>query len=125
MSVPYEPIPDSTQAYVDRLIGTQVGGFEVLARVTEGRLGTIYRGQQVASGKPVTIEVLRSELVGDDEAAKAANAIKVVGIAAVLGFGELPDGRRYRVMELLGGESLDQVRSLCDFGIEQCLHQAG
>lgn len=123
MPVPYEPIPDSTQAYVDRLIGTQVGGFEVLARVTEGRLGTIYRGQQVASGKPVTIEVLRSELVGDDEAAKAANAIKVVGIAAVLGFGELPDGRRYRVMELLEGESLDQRRRLSPRETTQILDQ--
>ncbi len=108
MSVPYQPIPDATQAHVDRLIGTQVGGHQVLARVTEGRLGTIYRGQQVATGKPVTIEVLRSELVGDDEAAKAANAIKVAGIATVLGFGDLPDGRRYRVMELLEGESLGQ-----------------
>lgn len=112
MSVPFEPIPDSTQAYVDRLIGTQVGGFEVQVRVTEGRLGTIYRAQQLASAKPVTLEVLRAELVGDDEAAKAANAIKVAGIATVLGFGELPDGRRYRVMEWLEGESLDQRRRL-------------
>lgn len=112
MSAPFQPIPDSTQVHVDRLIGTQVGGYAVQARVTEGRLGTIYRGQQVATGKAVTIEVLRTGRVGDDEAAKAANAIKSSGIALVTGFGELPDGRRYRVMELLEGESLDQRRRL-------------
>ena len=123
MSVPFEPIPDSTQAYVERLIGTQVGGFEVQVRVTEGRLGTIYRAQQLASGKPVTLEVLRAELVGDDEAAKAANAIKVSGIASVLGFGELPDGRRYRVMEWLAGESLDQRRRLSPLETLHVLNQ--
>ena len=106
---PFEPIPESTQVHVDRLLGAQVGDYRVLERAGEGRLGTIYRAQQLASGKAVSLQVLRTELLGNDEEAKAANAIKAPGVVPVLSFGQVPDGRRYRVMEPLGGEALDQV----------------
>ena len=43
---PFQPIPDSTQAYVDRLIGTEVEGCRVQTRVAEGRYGTLYRASQ-------------------------------------------------------------------------------
>lgn len=108
-SEPFHPLPDSTQVHVDRLLGAQVGEYQVTDRVCEGRLGTIYAAQQPATGKQVTLEALRAERIGNDEEARAANAIGCRGIATVLGFGELPDGRRYRVMERLEGESLDQV----------------
>lgn len=106
-SAPFQPIPDSTQVHVDRLVGTKLGALEVVARVSEGRFGTIYRARQ--AGKDVTLEVLRTELTGDDQEVKASNAIKCAGIANVSDFGQLPDGRRYRVMELLDGDSLDHL----------------
>jgi serine/threonine protein kinase len=106
---PFEPIPESTQVHVDRLLGAQVGDYRVLERAGEGRLGTIYRAQQLQSGKAVSLQVLRTELLGNDEEAKAANAIKAPGVVPVLSFGQVPDGRRYRVMEPLEGEALDQV----------------
>lgn len=106
---PFEPIPESTQAYVDRLLGAQIGDYRVLERAGEGRLGTIYRAQQLASGKAVALQVLRTELTGNDEEAKAANAIKAAGVVPVLSFGQVPDGRRYRVMEPLEGETLEQL----------------
>jgi hypothetical protein len=108
LALPFQPIPEKTQVHVDRLVGATLGEFEVGARVSEGRFGTIYRATQRASGKQVTLEVLRTDLVGDDQEVKAANAIKCSGIANVFDFGQVPDGRRYRVMELLEGESLDQ-----------------
>lgn len=104
----HEPIPDSTQVHVDRLVGAQVGEYRVLARQAEGRFGTLYRAQGVSSGKPVTLQALRTLREGNDEEARAANAIKCANIAEVLAFGELPDGRRYRVLEPLEGESLEQ-----------------
>jgi serine/threonine-protein kinase len=107
--VPFQPIPDATQVHVDRLVGAHLGAFEAGARVAEGRYGTIYRARQRTSGQEATLEVLRTELTGDDEEVKAANAIKCAGIADVFDFGQLPDGRRYRVMEFLDGESLEQV----------------
>ncbi len=107
VTAPFQPIPDATQVHQDRLIGSKLGEIEVGSRVSEGRLGTIYRARK--SGKEVTLEVLRSELIGDDEEVRAGNSIKCPGIADVFGFGQVPDGRRYRVMELLDGESLDQL----------------
>ncbi len=105
---PFQPIPDSTQVHVDRLIGATIDGFEIIAKASEGRFGTLYRARR-ASGQDVTLEVLRTELTGDDEEVKAGNAIKCAGIAVVTDFGQVPDGRHYRVMELLAGESLAQV----------------
>lgn len=104
----YEPIPDSTQAHVDRLVGARVGDALVLTRQAEGRFGTLYRAQAIATGKAVTLQALRTLREGNDEEARAANSIKCANIAEVLAFGELPDGRRYRVMEALEGESLDE-----------------
>ncbi len=107
---PFEPIPDRTHVGGgDRLLGATVGAYRVLEHVTEGRLGTLYRAQEIASGKPVTLEVLRTGRVGNDEEARAANAIGCAGIAQVQAFGQLPDERRYRVMERLDGESLEQL----------------
>lgn len=107
---PFEPIPDRTQVGGgDRLLGATVGAYRVLEHVAEGRLGTVYRAQEIASDKAVTLEVLRTGRVGNDEEARAANAIRCAGIAEVHAFGQLPDERRYRVMERLEGESLEQV----------------
>jgi serine/threonine protein kinase len=78
-------------------------------RVCEGRYGTIYRCRQPSSGKQLTLEVLRTAVVGDDEEVRAVNATRCAGIATVSSFGLLPDGRRYRMMEHLDGESLEQV----------------
>jgi serine/threonine protein kinase len=106
---PLQPIPEATQPYVDRLLGSLVGEFRVQERVCEGRYGTIYRARHPTSGQEVTLEVLRTALTGHDEEVRAVAAIKSPGIATVSGFGELPDGRRYRGMEVLAGESLDQL----------------
>lgn len=94
---------------MDRLIGAQLGVYRVSARVSEGRFGTLYRANDRSTRQEVTLEVLRTELTGDDEEVRASNAIKCPGIANVVDFGQVPDGRRYRVMELLDGESLEQL----------------
>lgn len=107
-TAPFQPIPETTQAHVDRLVGSQVGELDVGERVAEGRFGTLYRARRRASGKDVTLEVLRTGVRGNDHDVRAVNAIKCAGIAEVVDFGELPDGRRFRVMERLEGESLDQ-----------------
>lgn len=107
---PFEPIPDRTHVGGgDRLLGATVGAYRVLEHVAEGRLGTVYFAQEIVSGKQVTLEVLRTGRVGNDEEARAANAIRCAGIAEVQAFGQLPDERRYRVMERLEGESLEQL----------------
>ncbi len=105
---PFQPIPQTTQPHVDPLVGSQVGALDVGELVAEGRFGTLYRARRRASGQDVTLQVLRMGLEGNDHEVRAVNAIKSTGIAEVFDFGELPDGRRYRVMERVEGESLDQ-----------------
>lgn len=105
---PLQPIPESTQPHVDRLIGAQVDGYRLTQRFAEGRFGTLYLAEPAQGGKAVLVEVLRTELVSHDEEARAVDALKRPGVVPVKAFGQLPDGRRYRVMDLFDGESLDQ-----------------
>lgn len=106
---PLLPIPEATQPHVDRLVGATLGEHRIEQKLAEGRYGTLYRGVRLDSKKPVTIEVLRAGVTGHDEEAKAVSAIKTSGVVAVSAFGEVPDGRRYRVMDALEGESLSQL----------------
>jgi serine/threonine protein kinase len=105
----FQPIPQATQPYVDRLIGAQVGEHRVDERICEGRWGTLYRCRDLQTGHEAALEVLRAQLVDNEREAGAANAFKCPGVAVVRGFGELPDGRRYRVMDPLPGRSLEQA----------------
>ncbi|MER2566693.1 MAG: protein kinase [Myxococcaceae bacterium] len=109
MNTPHQPIPETTQVHVDRLVGSTMGAYRVVRHVTEGRYGTIYRCEHLETGANTTLEVLRTQLKGNDQDARAANAIKSSGVATVTGFGDLPDGRHWRMMELLDGESLGQL----------------
>jgi len=104
---PFEPISESTQAHVDRVVGSQLGDYKILARHLEGRWGTLYAAEHATTGKPFTVELLRTSVTSNDEEARAVNAVKSPGIVPVLGFGDAPDGRRFRVMERLDGQSLD------------------
>ena len=82
-TAPFQPIPETTQAHVDRLVGSQVGELDVGERVAEGRFGTLYRARRRASGKDVMLEVLRTGVISNDHEMRAVNAIKCAGIAEV------------------------------------------
>ena len=106
---PFQPIPEATQPHVDRLIGAQVGDLRVERHLAEGRYGTLYVCRNPAAGVDATLEVLRTGLSGNDQEVRAADSLGCPGIVAVSAFGTLPDGRRYRVMEPLDGESLEHA----------------
>src|SRR6185436_13796569 len=97
----------------DPLIGTELGNYRVLARLGVGGMGTVYSGVEKQIDKRVAIKIVHPHLAELAELpsllaeAKAVNAIGDRGIVDVHGFGALPDGRQYLVMELLEGESLE------------------
>ncbi len=97
-----------TQAYVDPLIGTKFGAYTFVRRAGEGRFGTLYLAEDDSKAR-VTLQVLRTELVGNEQELSAASALKNPGIAKVLSLGVLPDGRHVRVLEFLDGRSLDDA----------------
>nr|WP_255424409.1 serine/threonine protein kinase [Corallococcus sp. CA047B] len=96
----------------DPLLSSQVGEFIINERIGAGGMGVVYRATHSLIGKQAAIKVLRAELVSPRVherllvEARAVNAIQHPGIIDIFGFGTLPDGRPYIVMELLKGRSL-------------------
>ncbi|WP_425537571.1 protein kinase domain-containing protein [Myxococcus fulvus] len=108
----------SVESLRDPLIGLKLGEYELRARVGVGGMGLVYEGIQPLIGKRVAVKVLRPELAHSTEQverllaeARAVNAIRHRGIIDIFGFGQVPDGRQYIVMEYLEGQPLDAVLS--------------
>jgi serine/threonine-protein kinase len=75
----------------------------------------VYRAVHPLIGKGVAIKVLNRQFSANPEMvsrfiaeARAANQIRNKNIIDIFGFGALPDGRQYYVMELLEGMTLDR-----------------
>nr|WP_249347656.1 serine/threonine-protein kinase [Corallococcus exiguus] len=99
------------------MLSSQIGDFTVEERIGEGGMGVVYRATHSLIGKQAAIKVLRAELVSPRVherllvEARAVNAIRHPGIIDIFGFGKLPDGRPYIVMELLEGRPLSELMS--------------
>ncbi|NMO23165.1 serine/threonine protein kinase [Pyxidicoccus fallax] len=100
----------------DPLIGLRLGEYELRSRIGVGGMGLVYEGIQPLIGKRVAVKVLRPELAHSSEQverllaeARAVNAIRHRGIIDIFGFGQVPDGRQYIIMEYLEGQALDAV----------------
>ncbi len=102
----------------DALIGTQIGEYLVERHLGHGGMGIVFAGIHPVIKKPVAIKVLQQEIAREPgevqrllAEAQVVNAIRHRGIVDVIGFGKIPDGRPYLVMELLEGEPLDALVS--------------
>jgi serine/threonine-protein kinase len=98
----------------DPLTGLKIGEYELRQRIGVGGMGLVYEGIQPLIGKHVAVKVLRPELAAAEEQvarllaeARAVNAIRHRGIVDIFGFGQVPDGRQYIIMEYLEGVALD------------------
>jgi serine/threonine-protein kinase len=108
--------PAADAGVKDPLIGLRLGEYELRSRIGVGGMGLVYEGIQPLIGKRVAVKVLRPELAHSTEQverllaeARAVNAIRHRGIIDIFGFGQVPDGRQYIVMEYLEGQALDAV----------------
>jgi len=101
----------------DSLIGTTLAGkYRIDARLSEGGMGTVYRGTHVLMDKTVAIKVLRGSLAADEKIvarfsreARAASRISHPNALSVTDFGEDESGHVFLVMEFLSGKTLKQV----------------
>jgi serine/threonine protein kinase len=107
---------DIQAAFADPLLGQTLSGYRIDERIGTGGMGIVYRASQPLIGKSVAIKVLRPEIASDPEQmkrlldeARAVTAIHHRGIIDIYGFGQLPDGRQYIVMEHLVGATLEDV----------------
>jgi eukaryotic-like serine/threonine-protein kinase len=97
----------------DLPVGSQAGEYRIEKKIGEGGMGAVYGARHPLIGKRAAIKIIRRELSSSREAvdrfvleAQSVNQIGHPNIVDVFGFGQLPDGRSFFVMEWLQGESL-------------------
>jgi serine/threonine-protein kinase len=114
-----QPISDE-----DLPAGSQAGEYVIEKKIGEGGMGAVYGARHPVIGKRAAIKVIKRELSasaeGVDRFVREAQAVNQIGhpnIVDVFGFGTLPDGRSFFVMEWLEGESLrDRMQRPLAFG---------
>jgi eukaryotic-like serine/threonine-protein kinase len=94
----------------NKLIG---GKYQLLERVGQGGMGTIYRATQSGLNRQVAVKILKRELNVDPDTvarfhreAHAMSLLTHANTVRVYDFGQTEDGLLYLVMELLVGELL-------------------
>jgi serine/threonine-protein kinase len=99
------------------MLGQTVGGYTLEHRIGEGAIGIVYAGRN-SDGSAAAVKVVRPELAGDSRyaltviaEARAVSTIGHPGIVSIFDLGLLDDGRPYVVMELVDGQSLEELLS--------------
>lgn len=115
----------------DKLIGQPLfGSYVVSKRIGEGGMGVVYAVESQELGKTLAMKVLKgdsSKVSATTTArfiaeARAASAINHRNIIDVIDSAELPDGRRYILMEWLEGPTLRQFsKTFGPFSMEVAL----
>jgi len=89
------------------------GKYRIIRLLGEGGMGAVYMGENIKIHRKVAIKTLLSAVAGSSDVvgrfereATAAGRIGNSHILEVLDLGEMADGDRYMVMELLDGEPL-------------------
>jgi eukaryotic-like serine/threonine-protein kinase len=101
----------------DSLLGqTLAGKYRIDARLSEGGMGTVYKGTHVLMDKTVAVKVLRPSLAADEKIvarfsreARAASKISHPHALSVTDFGEDENGTVFLVMEYLDGRTLKDI----------------
>jgi serine/threonine protein kinase len=92
--------------------------YQLIARLGEGGMGTVYRAKRLHIGDEVAVKLLHRDLVREDKAierfrreAQSAAMIRHQNVVSIHDFSDAADGdgEAYIVMELLHGESLRQL----------------
>ncbi len=90
--------------------------YEVLELLGSGRMGSVFKVNDTASGATVAIKVLQCELAKDTAAQKrfeqeveAASRLDHPNLVAVYGHGRTKCGMPFMIMEYLDGKNLDQI----------------
>src|SRR5262245_59138878 len=94
------------------MIGQKLGAYEVVAKLGEGGMGSVYRARDTRLGRDVAIKVVldafladRDRLLRFEREARALAAVNHPNIATLHGIEEV-DGRHFLVMELVPGQTL-------------------
>jgi len=94
---------------------TRLGPYTITRRLGRGGMGAVYEAENAATGEAVAVKTLATHLVDDDGLRRRFQAeietlktLRHPGIVQLLAFGE-EEGEPYFVMELVRGQSLEQL----------------
>jgi serine/threonine protein kinase len=100
----------------DPLLGKQLGGYLVVARVADGAMGRVYEGRHPETKSRVAIKVLHQHVLNDQVAVErfkreyeSASELVHPNVIKVLEFGSTDQGSHFMTMEYLVGEELGKV----------------
>jgi predicted ATPase len=110
--------------------GTHLGAYEILAPLGAGGMGEIYRARDCRLGREVAIKILPGNLSGMTERlerfqqeARSASALNHPNIVTIYELGEV-NGTHYIAMELVQGQTLDELLNLGALPLRKVLHIA-
>jgi len=97
-------------------LGTRLGNYALKAIIGRGGMGVVYQATHIYIRKNVAVKVLYRHLFDNPDAkqrflheAQAASLIDHPNVVNVTDFGESPDGTVFLVMNLVEGESMEQL----------------
>jgi serine/threonine protein kinase len=97
------------------MIGRTLGHYEITAELGQGGMGEVYQATDTKLGRPVAIKTLHGEFATDTERlarfereAQLLASLNHPNIGAIYGLEE-HDGKRFLVLELVEGKTLDEL----------------
>jgi Tol biopolymer transport system component/tRNA A-37 threonylcarbamoyl transferase component Bud32 len=95
--------------------GNRLGSYQILSPLGAGGMGEVYRARDTRLGREVAIKILPEAFTSDperlarfDREAQVLASLNHPNIGAIYGFEE-SDGTRFLVLELVPGETLDNI----------------
>lgn len=99
----------------DELIGTIVGGYEILKQIGQGGMATVYLAEQKSMNRKVALKMLPQQFLNDDtylqrfeQEVQIVSKLEHRNIVPVYDYGEY-DSRPYIVMRYMAGGTLDDI----------------
>jgi len=97
----------------DKFVGKEIGGCEILQKLGEGGMGSVYKARHLALNKIVAVKIMSSALMGEIHRkrflreARAAAQVEHNNIIQVHDTG-VAEGYNYIVMQFIDGESIQK-----------------
>ena len=122
-----EPVPVSLDSLVGRTLNNR---YIVKRKIGEGGFGAVFEGMQVATERLVALKVLHPQSVSDATVvarfrreAEACSKLRSPHTVIIYDFDQTEDGVLYLAMELVSGQSLQDIqRAQGVIAPERCLH---
>jgi len=112
-------LPEVTENYTHLTAGSIVGEYQITGMLGQGGMTQVFAGVHPVIGKRVALKILHAQYSEDDgllarfvQEAQAVNRVGSDRIVDIFGFGHLPDGRAYLVMNQVDGQPLSELMEL-------------